>query len=67
VVVAHGGIISVYACHVLGCSLNNLWRLRVDNASLTVVSPPRLVTLNETRHLGNGLAPTRSGGPRARP
>ncbi len=50
-VVAHGGVISVYACHVLGCSLNTLWRLRVDNASLTVVEPPRIVTLNDTSHL----------------
>jgi broad specificity phosphatase PhoE len=50
-VVSHGGVISVYACHLLGCSLNGLWRLRVDNASLTVVTPPRLVTLNDTRHL----------------
>jgi len=54
-VVAHGGIISVYACHLLGCSFNVLWRLRVDNASLTVVSParrpPRVVTLNDTTHL----------------
>ncbi|MGH7393019.1 MAG: histidine phosphatase family protein [Candidatus Rokuibacteriota bacterium] len=50
-VVAHGGVISVYACHLLGCDANALWRLRVDNASLTVVRPPRLVTLNDTRHL----------------
>jgi broad specificity phosphatase PhoE len=50
-VVAHGGIISVYACHLLGCSFNTLWRLRVDNASLTTVEPPRIVTLNETTHL----------------
>jgi phosphoserine phosphatase len=67
-VVAHGGVISVYACHVLGCSLNHLWRLRVDNASLTVVRPPRLVTLNDTRHLDDGLAPvhlTRPGPPPA--
>jgi len=49
--VAHGGVISVYACHLLGCSFNALWRLRVDNASLTVVAPPRLVTLNDTAHL----------------
>jgi broad specificity phosphatase PhoE len=56
-VVAHGGVISVYACHLLGCSFNHLWRLRVDNASLTVVRPPRLVTLNDTRHLEDGLAP----------
>ena len=53
-VVAHGGVIPVYACHVLGCSLNTLWRLKVDNASLTVVEPPRrLVTLNDTSHLSD--------------
>jgi alpha-ribazole phosphatase/probable phosphoglycerate mutase len=56
-VVAHGGVISVYACHLLGCSFNQLWRLRVDNASLTVVRPPRLVSLNETGHLPADLAP----------
>ena len=54
-IVAHGGVISVYACHLLGCSFNDLWRLRVDNASLTVVRPPRLVSLNETGHLGPDL------------
>ena len=54
-VVAHGGIISVYACSLLGCSFNSLWRLRVDNASLTVVRPPRLVSLNDTSHLGPTL------------
>jgi broad specificity phosphatase PhoE len=53
--IAHGGVISVYACHLLGCSFNNLWRLRVDNCSLTIVEPLRLVTLNDTRHLGPEL------------
>jgi len=56
-VVSHGGVISVYACHLLGCSFNQLWRLRVDNASLTVVRPPRLVSLNDTAHLEGDLAP----------
>ena len=56
-VVAHGGVISVYACLLLGCSYNQLWRLRVDNASLTIVRPPRLVSLNETGHLPDALAP----------
>ena len=50
-IIAHGGVISVYACHLLGCSFNQLWRLRVDNCSLTVAKPPRLVSLNDTRHL----------------
>ena len=55
--VAHGGVISVYACDVLGCSFNSLWRLRVDNAGLTVVKPPRLVSLNDTSHLRGDLEP----------
>jgi broad specificity phosphatase PhoE len=55
-VVAHGGVISVYACALLGCSFNSLWRLRVDNASLTIVRPPRLVSLNDTAHLPGELA-----------
>jgi broad specificity phosphatase PhoE len=50
-VVAHGGVISVYACHLLGCSFNTLWRLRVDNCALTTVEPPRIVTLNDATHL----------------
>ena len=56
-VIAHGGVISVYACCLLGCSFNQLWRLRVDNASLTVVRPPRLVCLNDTSHLTGALRP----------
>jgi len=54
-VIAHGGVISVYACCLLGCSFNQLWRLRVDNASLTIVRPPRLVSLNDTSHLTGAL------------
>jgi broad specificity phosphatase PhoE len=56
-VVSHGGVISVYVCHLLGCDFNQLWRLRVDNASLTVARPPRLVSLNDTAHLAGDLAP----------
>ena len=43
---------------LLGCSFNHLWRLRVDNASLTIVRPPRLVSLNDTAHLTGALKPT---------
>lgn len=56
-IVAHGGVISVYACWLLGVSLERLWRLRIDNASLTIVKPPRLVSLNDTAHLAGELAP----------
>lgn len=50
-VVAHGGVISIYTCHLLGLSLNAIWRLRFDNASITVVAPPRLLSVNDTSHL----------------
>lgn len=49
--VAHGGVISVYLCHLLGVSFNALWRLRIDNGSLTIAKPPRLVCVNDTAHL----------------
>jgi len=62
-VVAHGGVISVYACALLGCSFNALWRLRVDNASLTVVRPPRLVSLNDTAHLPGASRPPPTSAP----
>jgi broad specificity phosphatase PhoE len=50
-VVAHGGVISVYLCHLLGVSFNSLWRMRIDNCSLTIARPPRLVSVNDTTHL----------------
>ena len=57
-IVSHGGVISVYACHVLGLSFNSLWRLRVENGSLTRVAPPRaLLSLNDTAHLGTSRSP----------
>ncbi len=55
-VVAHGGVISVYLCHLLGLPANALWRLAIGNASLSVVEPPRVLTLNDTAHL-EGLRP----------
>lgn len=50
-VVAHGGVISVYVCHLLGLHMNALWQLAIHNASLSVVEPPRVLTLNDTAHL----------------
>lgn len=55
-VVAHGGVISIYLCHLLGLSPNALWQLAIGNASLSVVDPPRVLTLNDTAHL-EGLRP----------
>lgn len=55
-VVSHGGVISVYLCHLLGLSPNALWQLAIGNASLSIVDPPRVLTLNDTAHL-EGLRP----------
>jgi broad specificity phosphatase PhoE len=53
-IVAHGGVISVYLCHLLGISFNHLWRMRIDNCSLTIARPPRLISVNDTAHLSPG-------------
>ncbi|MFQ5946907.1 MAG: histidine phosphatase family protein [Anaerolineae bacterium] len=53
-VVSHGGVISVYVCHLLGLPMNALWQLAIHNASLSVVQPPRVLTLNDTTHLEAG-------------
>ncbi len=50
-VVAHGGVISVYLAHCLGLPLSGIWRLVLGNASLTEVAPPRVLLVNDTRHL----------------
>jgi broad specificity phosphatase PhoE len=50
-VVSHGGVISIFLCHLLGLSPNALWQLAIGNASLSVVDPPRVLTLHDTAHL----------------
>jgi len=50
-VVSHGGVVSIFLCHLLGLSPNALWQLAIGNASLSVVDPPRVLTLNDTAHL----------------
>ena len=64
-VVAHGGVISAYLAHWLGLPLSAIWRLTVSNGSLSRVTPPRVLSMNETAHLRDvdGAA----GGPGLRP
>ena len=50
-IVSHGGVISALLAHWLGLPLSSIWRLAVANCSLSEVSPPRVVSLNETGHL----------------
>jgi phosphoserine phosphatase len=65
-VVCHGGVISAYLAHCLGLPLSSIWRLTLSNCSLTEISPPRVRSVNSTRHLaglaaGGPLAPSRFG------
>lgn len=50
-VVSHGGVISTYLAHCLGLPLGAIWRLTVSNCSLTRVTPPRVLSVNDTGHL----------------
>ncbi|GAB6180746.1 alpha-ribazole phosphatase [Desulfotomaculum defluvii] len=55
-VATHGGVIRVIVANVLGCDLNNFWKLRLDNVSLTTISFYRdqkaiLELYNDTCHL----------------
>jgi probable phosphoglycerate mutase len=50
-VVSHGGVISALLAHWLGMPLSSIWRIAVANCSLSEISPPRVVSVNETGHL----------------
>ena len=50
-VVAHGGVISVYLAYHLGLPLSAIWRLTLSNCSVSRVAPPRVLSLNDTAHL----------------
>ena len=65
-VVCHGGVISAYLAHCLGLPLSSIWRLTLSNGSITEVTPPRVRSVNSTRHLiglgaGAPLSPSRLG------
>jgi broad specificity phosphatase PhoE len=56
-VVAHGGVNKTLLLSVLGAPLASYWRLRQHNACINIVEfddgASRVVTLNETAHLGD--------------
>ena len=63
-IVSHGGVISAYLAHCLGLPLSSIWRLTLSNGSITEVAPPRVHSVNSTRHLsgltaGAPLSPSR--------
>ncbi len=50
-VVCHGGVISAYLAHCLGLPLSSIWRVSVANCSLSAVTPPRVLSVNDVGHL----------------
>jgi broad specificity phosphatase PhoE len=52
--VTHGGVIACFLAHLLALGPNAVWRLRIENTSITRVAWPggRLLALNDTAHLG---------------
>ena len=60
-VVAHGGVISAIIAYVLNLDMNHIWRMKLNNASISEVTfgykVPKVTLLNSTFHL-NGLTET---------
>ena len=58
VVFAHGGVICAYLTSLLGLKLDDLWRFKILNGSVSAVifpdGMPRIELLNDTSHL-NGI------------
>jgi broad specificity phosphatase PhoE len=63
IVFSHGGVICAYLTSLLGLRLDDLWRFKILNGSVSVViwpnGSPRIELLNDTSHL-DGI----SGNPR---
>lgn len=63
VIVTHGGPISVVLCHVLKTSLRESAKMKIDNASVTVIEAgkdldsSKLICANDTSHLDGFLSP----------
>lgn len=56
-IVSHGGVIKSMVCHLLGIEQTNWPKIRIDNASLSIVDTYEkrviLSLLNDTSHLGD--------------
>jgi alpha-ribazole phosphatase len=63
--VTHGGVVAALLCRWLALGPNALWRLRIENTSVTRVSLPagHVQALNDTRHLAGATAPAAATAP----
>jgi broad specificity phosphatase PhoE len=59
VIVAHGGVICTYLTSLLGLKLDDMWRFKIRNGSITrVIFPmnaPRIEVLNDISHLDGAV------------
>ncbi|MFQ5511717.1 MAG: histidine phosphatase family protein [Candidatus Krumholzibacteriia bacterium] len=59
VIFTHGGVICTYLTSLLGLKLDDLWRFKIRNASITkIIFPmgsPRIEVLNDVSHLNGAV------------
>jgi broad specificity phosphatase PhoE len=59
VIFTHGGVICTYLTSLLGLKLDDLWRFKIRNASITKVifpmNEPRIEVLNDVSHLNGAV------------
>ncbi len=60
IVFAHGGVICAYLTSLLGLRLDDLWRFKILNGSISAVifpnGSPRIELLNDTSHLNDDFS-----------
>jgi len=70
-VITHGGVIRIYLTHLLGMKLDDIWRFKIQNCSLTRVlfpaNTPRLDLLGDIHHLDGALREIPKNAPRLFP
>ncbi|UCH84677.1 MAG: histidine phosphatase family protein [Candidatus Latescibacterota bacterium] len=63
IVFAHGGVICAYLTSLLGLKLDDLWRFKILNGSVSAVvfpnGDPRIELLNDTSHLSDAFGSKR--------
>lgn len=57
-IATHDAVLRVIVCHVLGLSLDQIWCIKTENASVTTIQADpdqgyRLIRMNDTCHLAN--------------
>jgi broad specificity phosphatase PhoE len=70
-VFTHGGVIRIYLTALLGMKLDDVWRFKIDNCSLTRVffpgKKPRIDLLGDVHHLDGALRKIAPDAPRLFP